>query len=136
MPMGYFLHRSQIQAVAGPQTSWSARLTVTSSDVVLYPPKVFVFQAEDPANPATRGWFTAVASPAQLEEYPEDAPAEVVSGESQQPYYRVDSLQLVTRSADDINNLVADIRLELAQLTRNLDAIRNLQEPETIPIIP
>ena len=114
------------QQVAG-RTAWSVTVTVRSSNELAWPSKIFVFQAEDPADPLTRGWFTAVASPAQLQEYPEDAPV-IDSGADQQPYYRLDSVEIVTRNPDDITALVEQIYEEADLLYLNLKAMNNLAE--------
>ena len=112
--------------VIGQRTAWSTRLTVLSSDPVRFPVKVLVFQAEEPADPDTRGWFTAVASPAQIQEYPEDLPASG-SGEVQQPYYRLDTVELVGRNADQLATLADQIAEELDLLARNITALETFE---------
>lgn len=130
--MSYTLTKQDLQeTVIAEQTAWSVKLVVTSSDEVLYPPKVFVFQAEDPANPDTRGWFTAVATPAQLLEYPEDAPVNA-SGELQQPYYRLDHVQFVSRNTSQLVALTADLMEELQLLADNIRALSLLEDEETV----
>ena len=122
----YTLTREDVQEVlVGQRTAWSVRLVVTSSDAETFPPKALVYQAETPGDPDSRGWFTAVASPAQLLEYPEDA-ALALPGELQQPYYRLDHVQLVSRNADSLALLVDDFFEELQLLARNITALNNL----------
>ncbi len=117
--------------VVGQRTAYSVKLTVTSTDPVRFPTKAFVFQAEEPANPDTRGWFTAVASPAQLLEYPEDVPA-YESGAMQQPYYRLDEVELVGRNPGQIEELTNQIVEELDLLARNLEALERFEEATLI----
>lgn len=136
--MAYTLTRQASDTVQmAQQTAWAVRLVVTSADPVNYPPKVFVFQAEDPSDVNTKAWFTAVASPSQLEEYPEDAPAGVVEG-VQQPYFRLSELTLISRNADDIEKLVDQVFKQLTMLSKNLEALRRLSSEEVIigPVTP
>ena len=130
--MSYTLTKQDLQEILiGEKTAWSLKLTVTSSDAVTYPPKVFVYQAEEVGNPNTRGWFTAVASPAQLLEYPEDA-AVAESGELQQPYYRLDNVQLVSRNTSQLVTLTAQIMEELQLLADNIKALDELEAGEIV----
>lgn len=138
--MSYTLVRSAITTEpVSSKTAWAVQLTVETDDEPARPSKVFVYQAEDPSDPNTRGWFTAVASPAQLEEYPEDAPAAPSSAGSdsvtvQQPYYRLDTVTLISRNASDIETLVDKIQGQLEVLSRNLDAIDSMTLDEEIVI--
>jgi hypothetical protein len=112
--------------VIGQKTAWSVRITVLSSDPVRFPTKVLVFQAEEPADPNTRGWFTAIASPAQLLEYPEDYPASG-SGQVQQPYYRLDTMDLVGRNAAQLAELADQVAEELDLLGRNIMSLESFE---------
>lgn len=114
------------------QTAWSVTVSVRSSDDQAFPPKVLVFQAENPGDAQTRGWFTCVASPSQLLEYPEDLPAAAGSGELQQPYYRLDSVTFVSRNARDLDSLVAQLYEEIDLLYTNLKAQDRLASPEIL----
>lgn len=116
------------------QTAWSVKLTATSEDPEIYPEEIFVYQAEDPDDPETRGWFTAVASPAMLLEYPVGAPAPYGSDNLQQPYYRLSEVTLVSRSADALEALVDQIVEATTNLWANLLAAGELENPVTIPI--
>ncbi len=115
--------------VAG-QTAWSVALTVTSSNDEQYPPKVFVFQVEDPDAAEPRAWFTAVATPAQLLEYPEDEPAAPTEG-LWQPYFRTSELTLVSRNPEDLEETYQKVLGELGALRRNIDALGQLQTGTT-----
>lgn len=133
--MGYTVTTSSSSAVeAASTTAWSVQLTVSSDDEAKYPAKCLVFQAKDPSDPATRAWFTNVASPAQLQEYPEDAAVLPLSGDIQVPYFLLDSVQLVGRNPDDIQLLVLQFVEELSNLKRNLDALDILAEEQTIVV--
>lgn len=133
--MGYSLDISpSVEVPQGLTLAWSVRLSVLSDDPLQYPPKCLVFQAETLGDPDSRAWFTAVASPAQLQEYPEDEPATADSGEAQVPYFRLDEVQLISRSPADIQTLIESFTEELSLLQRNLDALDVLGEPQTIVI--
>ncbi len=116
------------------QFAWSVRITVTSDDEVLYPSKCLVFQSEDPSDSNSRAWFTNVASPAQLQEYPEDAAQLPDSGEVQLPYFRLDTVQLIGRNPSEIQDLVGQFAEELTLLSRNLEALEIFQDEQVIPI--
>lgn len=132
--MGYTLSASSATPAAAAVTAWSTQLVVISDDPIKYPEKCLVFQAEDPSDPGTRSWFTCVASPAQLQEYPEDEVAPALSGDVQVPYFRLDTVQLIGRNADDIQNLILQFAEELSNLQRNIDALDTLQDPQIITI--
>lgn len=110
------------------RTAWSLALSVTSDEPVGYPPAVFVFQEESPGDPATRGWFTAIASPAQLLEYPVNATAEPEGDGLWQPYYRKAALTLVSRHPADLEQLYREIEAEILRLRLDLDALQLLAE--------
>lgn len=115
---------SPAEVVGAPQTAWGILLEVTSSDAEDYPAEVFVFQVEDFTEDA-RAWFSTVATAADTLEYPVDAPAEPVEG-VQQPYFRKDTLRLVSRSPADLADLVEAIRVRIVILERNLRALLTL----------
>lgn len=124
--MSYTLIRSDLQATPVlEKTAWSVKLTVTSSDNTGFPPAVFVYHAANPKDEGAGAWFECVASPAQLMEYPEGAPAQNSAG-LQQPYFRLDNVQLVARNAVQLEDLIGKIFDELDLLSRNLQAIDNL----------
>jgi hypothetical protein len=125
------IRENALPVEAMEQTAWSMKLTVASSDEDLAPSKVFVYQAEDPEDPDTRGWFTAVASPAMLLEYPEDTPALSGSDSLQQPYYRLDEVTLVSRSASSLEDLYEQVKEALHNLWANLLAHEELDSPVT-----
>lgn len=115
------------------QIAWGVELEVTSSSVGTYPPEVFVMQAVNLHDPAEGAWFTAVATPRQLEEYPTD-PAEIENSTLQLPYFRVSKITLVSGNADDIEILVGRITEDIILLKANLDALTKFEQPEEILI--
>ncbi len=116
------------------ELAWQIVLTVDSDDNVLLPKEVFVFQIEDGDDPESRSWFTCIASPAQLLEYPVDEPAAPVSGEIWQPYFRKDTLTIVSRSHSALESLYEQIKEELVWLRRNLEAAQELTPGETVEL--
>lgn len=131
--MGYTLTREALQEDSiGGKTVWSCRLVVTTDDPVNKPAKALIFQAKDPSDPATRSWFSAVARPADLLMYPEDAPAAGSSGGVQQPYFRLDSVTLVSQNASELERVTAQFVEHLRLLDRNIDSMQNLNTPEVI----
>jgi hypothetical protein len=106
--------------------AWAVVLEVTSSDEEVFPPKVFCYQSEG-AEEGARAWFTTVCSPADLAEYPEDAPAP--GSEVQQPFFRKSAVTLVSRNPRDIELLIEQIQTRINMLQANLTAINNLNAP-------
>jgi len=126
----YTLYRQTAEEVlVAKQTAWSVRLDVDSSDPVVFPPAVFVFQTET-FEPDSRAWFTTVATPADLEEYPVDVPAE--PQEVQQPYFRKTWVQLVSRNAEDLEELVQKVFQRLRLLAANIQALHRLSAPDVL----
>ncbi len=115
------------------QVAWGVELKVESSDVATFPPEVFVMQVEDLHNPTDGAWFTAVATPRQLEEYPVD-PMEILNSTLQQPYFRTDTITLVSGNASDIDILVGRIYEHLVLLQANLIALTKFENPEEMPV--
>lgn len=123
--MHYSIERQDAEEVkVYKQTAWSVSLVVSSDNVTDYPPEIFVFQSEGP-EPEARAWFSTVATPADLVEYPTDAPA-VQDGVSQQPYFRLNTVQFVSRNARDIEQLIKMVERRVALLEANLEAINTL----------
>ncbi len=114
------------------QIAYGVELEV-NSDNADYSPAVFVMQAKDIHDPEEGAWFTAVATPRQLDEYPVD-PSEITNSALQQPYFRTDKITLVSANADDIEILVGRITEDLYLLWANLQALETFTEPEEIII--
>ena len=115
------------EVINAPSMAWGMTLVITSSAPDDYPPGVFVFQVED-FSPNARAWFSTVASPADMLEYPVDAPAAPVEG-VQQPYFRKATLNLVSRSPSALEALVAEIKGRIVFLERNLRSLLTLSPP-------
>lgn len=131
----YQLTRQDIEEVEiVKELAWQIKLTVDSDDHALLPPEVFVFQIENPDDEDSRSWFNCIASPAQLLEYPVDTPAVPESGEIWQPYFRKNTLTIVSRSKSALEELYEQIKEELVWLRRNLEAAENLTPGETIEL--
>lgn len=103
------------------QTAFSIRLDVTSDDGSLYPPKVFVMQQPPEGDPS----FCCVASPVQILDYPEDAAGDPVDG-VQQPYFRVSSVTIVSRSPLRLQDFIRRAEEELEILENSMDALNSL----------
>lgn len=110
------------------KAAWAVTLDVTSSDAVNFPPQVFVYQVEEPGNANSRAWFTAVASAAQLEEYPADEPVSPEAGGEHQPFYRLSRMTFVTRSPALAQEFIEKVKIHLKQLQTDLIAIEALEE--------
>lgn len=128
----YLLTRKASREVTAQQRiAWAVELEVTSDN--LFPAEVFIMQVQDINAPEDGAWFTAVATPRQLEEYPVD-PAEIVNTTLQQPYFRTDKITLISSNANDIEILVGRITEDIRLLQANLIALENFNEPEVIEI--
>lgn len=123
--------KTPVEVYLQAQIAYGVELEVTSSGP--YSAAVFVMQASDTVAPSDGAWFTAVATPRQLDEYPED-PAEIINSPTQQPYFRTNKITLVSANPDDIQILVARITEDLYLLQENLKALEILGEPETITL--
>jgi hypothetical protein len=66
--------------------------------------------------------FVAVATPSQLEDFHEDAPAEGSS------YFRTNQIELVARTPEAISNIFESLLYEIKKLTRDLSDIELLSE--------
>jgi hypothetical protein len=122
--MSYTVTTTSAPAPASVQNAWAVKLVVSSDNSNL-PAKALVFQAENPEQQNSRGWFTCVASPRQLLEYPEDQPA-APEGGVMQPYFRLNEVTLVSGNPDSLSRLVAQIASHLRMLEKNLVAIDQL----------
>lgn len=98
------------------------RVEVTSATGVT--PKVFVFRA---GAGGKADEFMCVASPLDIEEYPEDA----ADPEAGAPYYRVASVDLLFRSTVDLDETKALIADQLTTLVQALSA-GDMTEEETV----
>lgn len=114
------------------QIAWAVELEVTSDDAEVSP-AVFVMQVRDTSDVDAGAWFTAVATPSQLDEYPTE-PEEIANTPVQQPYFRTNKITLVSRNADDIQILYERILADIELLHANLTALSEMAEPATVTI--
>lgn len=125
----YHLTRKNSEKVTyGPQIAWAVVLTATSDDVANYPAEVFIMQCKSLVDPTQGAWFTAIATPIQLEEYPTD-PSSLETSALQQPYFRVAEITLVSGNASDIEILVSRISSDILLLEDNLAALISFEAP-------
>lgn len=107
-----------------PDNAYSMRVEVTEHTEMT--DKIFVMQEgvrSLDADPGT--FFVKVATLSDLNEFPEDAVEEPEEGETEIPYYRISSIDLVFRDMitlyetkillqKDINSLVRDVNADVA----------------------
>jgi hypothetical protein len=123
------LTKGQIsEYVEGRTQGYKIRLEVTEAHNVTE--DIFVFQRR--ANPVAGGdpidEFTNVASPNDINEYAADAPS---AGENK---YRLSVVELVFRNLDLLEQTVADIESDIAELIRTLNQLDVLVD-ETVVIV-
>lgn len=92
------------------------RLAVTCADGL--DPKIFAYRMLPTAYDQTRGFFSHVCSPVDMEDYPADNPLTGVAPE----WFRLDYIDLLLRSTTEADNLLQavkdDMRALLATLAR------------------
>lgn len=101
------------------------RITVQLSQARLMPAKLFRYR-EIPIQPgqtARHGVFDGVCSPADLEEFPEDAP----QTNADPPWYRRDSVDLVFRSRVEADEALGSIQADITILIDSLNAMDHLE---------
>lgn len=122
--MGYEITKTApTQVPVHVQTAFMSKLTVTSTDPVLYPAKVFVMQ--EPVDEGDEPWFNCVASLVQVIDYPEDAPNPPVDG-VRSPYFRINEISIVSRSATGLQDFIARVEEDVAELEADIDAYQTL----------
>lgn len=101
------------------------RMTITASQPRDMPSKIFRYR-EIPIQPgqaARLGHFAGVCSPADLEEYPEDAP----HTNADPPMYRLAAVDMVFRSRAEAEAAWADIQSEVEILVATLNTMDVLE---------
>jgi hypothetical protein len=91
--------------------------------------KVFLYERQ-PFNAFSqdeRDVFVSVCSPGDLEEYPEDAPSGITDG---QQFFRKDSVDLVFRSSEELEQAWAAICTDVQELVYAMNRIRILGRHE------
>lgn len=116
------------------QHVWPLKITATSSTQGLSS-KIFVYHASGDEDPYSGDLFECVASAQQMDEIPEDAPAQINATISI-PYYRSDELQFNCRSPEEAESLLVDIQEDVQDLLDNFTASVNLTQQQTIIITP
>lgn len=119
----------------GPNTTDGFRLTCLAENGVDFTDnKIFRYEripgftVTDEDNDV----FNGVCSPADLEELPVDSP-----NLSQQPaFFRLDTIDLVFRSAAAGEQAFQDIQDDVTRLVKSLDALDVLEPPVTVTIGP
>lgn len=99
------------------------RLRVWVEEATDVDPNIFVYQRfpQWPGEDAPRDVFVAVASVADMAEFPPAAPSSSSSEDS--PFFRLRMFDVVFRSVYDLNNSWALVKQDVADLVRNLDRL-------------
>lgn len=94
-------------------------------------PEVFVFQRKQPVPPNVTEYdeYVNIASAADLEEYPANAPDTELA-----PFFRLSSIDLLFRNVDLLYQSVQAMETDLRALIRNLDYLDEEGVEETIVI--
>jgi len=105
------------------------RMVVTVTSAYWMSSSIFVFRRFSAGAGETepRDEFTNVASPADMEEYPENAP-----NETGRPFFRLSSADLVLRNLEDANEVWEYIQEEVAALVTGLDRMDDLELQEEV----
>ncbi len=99
-------------------TSYSMKVEVASTENIV--PEVFVMQRlRSFVSDQSDDTFAAVATPAQLEDLPANAP----TGDSS--YFRVSSVELVVRTLEGLNAVFDSLVYELNKLCIDMNIIQN-----------
>jgi hypothetical protein len=109
---------------------FSYKLTVDAVNAEDMPDKIFVKQRiRNFAKGVFDDSFVAVCTPVQLEDFPEDAPQEGSS------YYRTNSIELVMRTPEELQNVFDSLLWEVKKLVSDLSDIELLKEEEIFSIV-
>lgn len=110
---------------------FSYKLTVDAVNAEDMPDKIFVKQRiRNFARGVFEDTFVAVCTPVQLEDFPEDSPEE--GGSS---YYRTNSIELIMRTPEELQNVFDSLLWEVKKLVSDLTDIEQLKEEEIFSII-
>lgn len=95
------------------------RVRIETSDAVDMPNKVFAYLTAplQPGETTATGAFNHVCSPADLEDYPEDAP---LPG-ARPGWFRLDYVDVILRSRTEVHAFIRDTAADVHQLKRSLD---------------
>lgn len=107
----------------------SYKLVVETANPVGMPDKIFVNQRiQNFAKGRLDDTFVAVATPAQLEDFDEDAPAEGSS------FFRTNKIELIARTPELLQEVVDSLMYEVKKLAVDLDDIETLEDEEVFLI--
>lgn len=109
-------------------------LEVKATAAVGMPKEIFVYH-RGPLDPDTNQFqdiYEAVCSPAQIDEIPPDKPFK--SEKTEIPYFRTDTVQFVTRTIAEMDELWSIIQEDVISLAFALTQFENLQSQETIVV--
>lgn len=118
--------RSITSGVPGRTQAYRMVLQVTAADGV--DQNIFLYQRMlvDAATNEMGDFFVAVCSPSDIQEYPVSEP----NPESDRPYFRLNSVDLLFRNADLMSETWTAMQADFAELARALRAINQLQEED------
>jgi hypothetical protein len=85
------------------------------------PTKIFAYRMlpKNPATGASRGYFSHICSPVDLEDYPEDAPIPTHVPK----WFRLGYVDVLLRSEIEAEAFIRDVRGDVLRLKRSLDAV-------------
>ncbi len=106
--------------------SYSCDLEITVAEDITN--KCFVVQRITSPALVSTDTFVAVATPVQLEDFPEDSPAPDSS------YFRTSKIALVAASSSYLEEIINQIVTELGQLVDNMLKLNALSEVTTFTI--
>tara|TARA_B100000579_G_scaffold431498_1_gene446657 strand:- start:12238 stop:13104 length:867 start_codon:yes stop_codon:yes gene_type:complete len=98
------------------------------------PSEIFVYHAVSGETPYEGDTFEAVATPNHLEELPKNKPYVSSMTSEAIPYYRRNQIELLFRSAKELELVWRVIKKEVADLVENYKALNSLKKIETVEI--
>jgi hypothetical protein len=108
------------------ENAQSYKTVLLASAAVGMTAKIFVMQrAHNYAKETVEDTFAAVATPTQLEDFNEDAPADGSS------YFRTDTIELVARTPEQLQSVFNSITFEVSSLIKDLESLEELTELTT-----
>lgn len=104
------------------------RITATAAQDMVT--KIFRYRniPVQPGQAAAVGVFDGICSPADIEEFPENAPYD----NADPPWYRLDTVDLVFRTREEAEDAWASIQIDVQGLVDSLDAMAILEALEPV----
>jgi hypothetical protein len=112
------------------QHAWILKVTAVSTTAGL-PSEIFVYRSAGAADPYNEASFECVASLSQIEEL---GLTPITLVDSQIPFYRSAVLELVFRSAEELEYYWGEIKSDALDLLENLTAATTLTTQESYVI--